>query len=156
MKGIIVNWNLDFINQLFGKILFIHVKRDPGFQMASILKARERFRGDRRLWWGFKPPEYGELTLNTPEEEVAAQIHYTRSAIERSFSRIADERSLTVDYEQFCGNPKMTYALIGEKLNSQGYHFSDNYEGGTGFVNSNGPDTADIKRLRTVYSALAH
>jgi hypothetical protein len=156
MKGIIVNWNLDFINRLFGKILFIHVQRDPAFQMASILKARERFRGDRRLWWGFKPPEYGDLTLNTPEEEVAVQIHYTRNAIERSFSRIAEDRSLTVDYEQFCGNPKMIYALIGEKLNSQGYHLTDNHMEVTDFVNSNGPITADIKRLRMVYSALAH
>jgi hypothetical protein len=56
MKGIIINWNLDYINRLFRNMLFIHVRREPAYQMASILKAREQFRGDRRLWWGFKPP----------------------------------------------------------------------------------------------------
>lgn len=154
MKGIIVNWNLDFINQLFSQILFIHVRRDPAFQMASILKARERFRGDRRLWWGFKPPEYDALTLKSPEEEVAAQIHYTRLAIENTFARIAENRYLTVDYEQFCENPKITYELIGERLNLQGYELPGNYMGQDDFTCSNGPTTANIKRLKTIFSAM--
>jgi hypothetical protein len=153
MKGIIVNWNLDFINQLFEKILFIHVQRDPAFQMDSILNARERFRGDRRLWWGFKPPEYDALTLNGPEEEVAAQIYYTRHAIENAFVRIADYRSLTVDYEQFCDNPKLIFGLIRERLDLQGYELPANYMGQEAFINNNGPITANIERLKTIYSS---
>ncbi|MEW8505077.1 MAG: sulfotransferase [Candidatus Thiodiazotropha sp.] len=154
MKGIIVNWNLEFIGQLFKKILFIHMRRTPAFQMHSILNARQRFRGNRDLWWGFKPPQYEALHLNTPEEEVAAQIHYTRSAINNSFDTLAVERHLTVDYEAFCEDPGAVYGMIKDKLNSQGYMLPANYQGQAGFANSNGPYTEGIKSLGAVYSGM--
>ncbi|MEW8049640.1 MAG: sulfotransferase [Candidatus Thiodiazotropha endolucinida] len=153
MKGIIVNWNLDFINRLFGKILFIHVRREPAYQMLSILKARERFRGDRRLWWGFKPPEYDALTLNTPEHEVAAQIHFTRQAIANSFEKMPSERWLSVDYEQFCETPEAVYELIYERLSQQDYTIPERYRGQMRFSNSNDSYSDSVKSLEAVYSA---
>ncbi|MEW8038043.1 MAG: sulfotransferase [Candidatus Thiodiazotropha sp.] len=154
MKGIIVNWNLEFIDRLFSKLLLIHVRRNPAFQMHSILRARERFRGDRRLWWGFKPPQYDALDLDSPEQEVAAQIHYTRSAIDSSFESLADERHMTIDYERFCEDPGRFYELIEEKLRRQGYTLPGSYQGQTEFDNSNRTDTAAIKALEAVYSGM--
>ncbi|MEW8525351.1 MAG: sulfotransferase [Candidatus Thiodiazotropha endolucinida] len=154
MKGIIVNWNLDFINRLFGKILFIHMRREPAYQMLSILKARERFRGDRRLWWGFKPPEYDALTLNTPEHEVAAQIRYTRQAIADSFEKMPSARWLSIDYERFCENPAMVYGLIRDRLAQQDYTIPECYMGKARFRNSNGSYSDAIKSLEAVYSGI--
>ncbi|MBT2971817.1 MAG: sulfotransferase [Candidatus Thiodiazotropha sp. (ex Ctena orbiculata)] len=154
MKGIIINWNLEFIDRLFRKVLFIHMRRNPAYQMLSILKARERFRGDRRLWWGFKPPQYDALNLRTPEEEVAAQIYYTRSAIDTGFDSVADERQLTVDYEQFCEDPGRFHALIKAKLSRQGYALPGSYQGQSGFDSSNGPYTDSVKSLEAVYSGM--
>ncbi|MEW8049600.1 MAG: sulfotransferase, partial [Candidatus Thiodiazotropha sp.] len=149
-----VNWNLDFINRLFSKILFIHMRREPAYQMLSILKARERFRGNSRLWWGFKPPEYDALTLNTAEQEVAAQIRYTRRAIADSFEKIPSARWLSIDYERFCENPAMVYGLIRDRLAQQDYAIPERYTGQAKFSNSNNAYTTGVKSLETVYSEI--
>ncbi len=154
MKGIIVNWNLDFINQLFKQVLFIHMRREPGFQISSILRARERFRGDRRLWWGFKPPEYDNLSFATPEQEVAAQIRYTRQAITAIFETLPGERWLTVDYEAFCENPEAVYQMIRERLAVQNHNMPMRYEGSAAFHSSNGPIDAAIESYMRVYADL--
>jgi hypothetical protein len=151
LKGIIVNWNLEFIDKLFEKALFIHVRRSPAYQMNSILKARERFRGDRKLWWGFKTPEFADLTFKSPEEEVAAQIFFTRRAISTSFENIQENRWMSVDYERFCCNPQQFYSELSSKLSSQQYEIPDLYKGIEKFTNSNGPSNPEIEALNKIY-----
>jgi hypothetical protein len=153
LKGIIVNWNLDFINRLFDKVLFIHVRRIPSYQMQSILRARERFRGDRQLWWGFKPPDFETLKLPTAEEQVAAQVFFTRKAIARSFGAISNERYLEVDYEQFCETPELIYQQIVERMMRQQFELPSQYTGTGGFKNSNGSYDREIAMLEQVYGA---
>ena len=152
MKGIIANWNLDLLNKLFDKILFIHLRRHPAYQMNSILQARERFRGDRKLWWGFKSPEFETMQWSTPEKQVAAQIFYTRQAITKAFGRISSERWLDVDYEQFCLNPEKIYQEITERLGLQGFGMPDQYTGKSRFNNNNGPYDTAINELEKVYA----
>ncbi|MCW4197565.1 MAG: sulfotransferase [Candidatus Thiodiazotropha lotti] len=151
LKGIIVNWNLEFIDQLFEKALFIHVRREPAYQMKSILNARARFRGDRKLWWGFKTPEFEHLKFSSPEEEVAAQIFFTRRAISKSFDKISDNRWMNVDYEHFCTEPQQIYRELTAKLSSQQYELPSQYPGTPGFSNSNGPVSDEIEALNNVY-----
>ncbi|MCG8488885.1 MAG: sulfotransferase [Chromatiales bacterium] len=151
LKGIIVNWNLEFIDQLFEKALFIHVRRNPAYQMNSILKARERFRGDRKLWWGFKTPEFEHLKFSTPEEEVAAQIFFTRRAISTAFDNMSENRWMSVDYEDFCSEPQQVYGELADKLSSQEYDIPSQYPGTAGFTNSNGPGSPEIEAFDKIY-----
>jgi LPS sulfotransferase NodH len=152
LKGIIVNWNLEFIDKLFKKVLFIHVRRTPAHQMNSILKARERFRGERKLWWGFKTPEFEELTFKSPEEEVAAQIFFTRRAISSAFETILKDRWMNVDYEHFCADPRHFYRELSDKLSTQQYDIPNQYKGMTNFTNSNGPSSREIEALSKIFS----
>ncbi|MES9862392.1 MAG: sulfotransferase [Candidatus Thiodiazotropha sp. LLP2] len=152
LKGIIANWNLDFIDTLFDKVLFVHMRRNPAYQMNSILNARERIRGDRKSWWGFKTPEFEKLEFSTPEEEVAAQIFFTRNAIAKSFSKISSDRWLEVDYEAFCLKPKQIYGELAIRLAEQDYSIPDQYPGPSSFTNSNGAYTDKIKLLENIYA----
>ncbi|MES9929984.1 MAG: hypothetical protein ABW158_17880, partial [Candidatus Thiodiazotropha sp. 6PDIVS] len=152
LKGIIANWNLDFIDTLFEKVLFVHMRRNPAYQMNSILNARERIRGDRKSWWGFKTPEFEKLEFSTPEEEVAAQIFFTRNAIAKSFSKISSDRWLEVDYEAFCLKPKQIYGELAIRLAEQDYSIPDQYPGPSSFTNSNGAYTDKIKLLENIYA----
>ncbi len=156
MKGIIANWNVSRLNSLFEQVLFIHVRRDPAQQMNSILKARERFRGDRTLWWGFKPPEFDALTFDSAEAEVAAQIFFTRRALSEAFGQIPAERWLKVDYEAFCENPAATYRQITERLERQSYPMPETYAGPQQYRNNNQPSTDSLQFLESIYQGLTH
>ena len=41
--------------------MFLHIKRQPAYNIQSLLKARNNYYGDIRGWYSFKPPEYDEL-----------------------------------------------------------------------------------------------
>ncbi|MET0065280.1 MAG: sulfotransferase [Candidatus Thiodiazotropha sp.] len=155
MKGIIGNWNVPLLNALFEQVLFIHVRRDPAHQMNSILKARERFRGDAGLWWGFKPPEFEGLAFRSAEQQVAAQILFTRRALRRAFAEIPVDRWLEVDYEAFCEDPGSCYRQVAQRLAQQGYAIPETYAGPEHYRNNNSSAEADLRPLGEVYRALA-
>ncbi len=155
MKGIIANWNVPLLNRLFNQILFIHVRRNPIHQMHSILKARERFRGDRKLWWGFKPPEFESLVFHSAEKEIAAQVFFTRRALRRAFDQIPIERWLEVDYETFCQHPASIHRQISERLEGQNYPISQTYAGPEQYRNNNLPMSERLQYLDEVYRDLS-
>ncbi|MET0050020.1 MAG: sulfotransferase [Candidatus Thiodiazotropha sp.] len=154
MKGIIANWNVAQLNALFEHVLFIHVRREPAQQINSILKARERFRGDRKLWWGFKTPEFDSLEFDSAEAEIAAQIFFTRRALSQAFEQLPSERWLEVDYELFCENPAATYQQICERLERQRYSITDAYQGPEKYRNNNQSVNVPLQHLDAVYRKL--
>jgi LPS sulfotransferase NodH len=154
MKGIIANWNVPLMNSLFKQILFIHVRRNPIHQMYSILKARERFRGDRKLWWGFKPPEFESRVFHSTEAEIAAQVFFTRHALRYAFDQIPAERWLEVDYEAFCQQPTLVYRQITERLEAQNYPITQTYAGPERYQNNNLPMSEQLQQLDEVYRNL--
>lgn len=131
LKGMIANYNIDFMNKILPKVIFLHLKRDPYTNVASILDARKRQLGSERMWWSFKIPELTELEqINDPISQVAGQVYYINKTVEKSLHQVSDERKLEVYYEDFCSSPGKYYSLIQEKLSQQGYHISDkNFSG---------------------------
>jgi K+-transporting ATPase A subunit len=89
-KGMMFNWNIDFIHSLFQKVLFINLEREPLYNIDSLLHARESFFGSLDNWYSFKPPEYYALKGKKPIEQVAGQVLFTNKAIEQQFQRIPD------------------------------------------------------------------
>lgn len=136
MKAMIMNWNIPFLSKLFDKALFINIKRNPFFNIQSLLLARKDYYGDVRAWHSFKPPEYEWLKNHNPYEQIAGQVYYTRNAVEAGLVGVEDRKKLTVDYEQFCDAPDKVFWEIVEKLELHGYTTNWEYSGVGSFESS--------------------
>jgi len=128
LKAMILNYNIDFLDQLFEKAIFIHMKRDPLTNIASVLNARERQLGGIEQWYSFKIPEYNELKNLNPYEQVAGQIHYMNKAVKKGLAGVTEYKKITVNYEEFCENPRATYDILCKKLKENGYNTSETYK----------------------------
>jgi hypothetical protein len=129
LKSMILNYNIDFLDRLFDKAIFIHLKRDPLTNIESALQARERQLGSINEWYSFKIPEYCELKKLAPYDQVAGQVYYINKAIEEQFENVPEYKKMTVRYEEFCENPKKTYDSLIAKLGMQGCEIESEYSG---------------------------
>lgn len=105
LKGMIANWHIPLLAEMFPNSYFIIVKRDLTFNSQSLLLARERFFGNTDTWYSFKPEEYNELKNLSPVEQVVAQVFYTNRAIGEGLRGLPNKRVIEVKYEEFCENP---------------------------------------------------
>jgi len=153
MKGMIINWNIPFVSSILDKVLFIHVKRAPFHNMQSFLEARQKFYGDIKAWYSFKPVEYPDLKDLDPFEQVAGQVYYTNRAIEDGLSGVGESRRLEVCYEEFCMNPQQVFHQIADKLALQGYELEKTYPGPERFENVNEQRLSekDGEKLKAAY-----
>jgi len=137
MKGVLINWNIPFVDSLFEQVLFIHVKRHPHYNAQSLLEARESFLGDRNQWYSLKPREYHELENFDPFHQVAGQVFYTNRAIENGLKQVDVSRWLEITYDDFCESPQLVYEQLAEKLMFQKYTNLSNYQGPQQFESNN-------------------
>lgn len=129
LKGMILNYNIDFLDKVFEKAIFIYTKRDPLTNIESALKAREKQLGSIDEWYSFKIPEYENLKKLNPYEQVAGQIYYINKAVETGLENVAQHKKMIVNYEEFCENPKKFYDELVSKLKSQGCELDSEYKG---------------------------
>ena len=134
LKGMNLNYNIDFLNKVFDKVIFIHSRRDPLTNIVSILKARERQLGSIEKWYSFKIPEYELLMDLDPYEQAAGQIYYINNAVEKGLKGVDEHRKITIDYEDFCKDPKSFYDELVKKLNMQKCSIGQPYRGETSFT----------------------
>jgi len=133
LKGMILNYNIDFLDQLFPKAIFIHVKRDSLTNIESALKARERQLGSIDEWYSFKFKEYNELKKLNPYEQVAGQLYYINKAVKNGLDNVVEYKKMLVPYEEFCSNPEKFYDELVEKLKLQGCSIDKDYNGEKSF-----------------------
>lgn len=156
-KGLMFNWRIPELDALLPRAVFINLRRDPILNMQSLLAARREFYGDIRSWYSFKPPQLSSVEQMDPYEQVAAQVTYTRTAVEQGLDAIAGERGLTVDYETLCRRPHEVYAALADRLGSQGVELPRTYTGPIAFAASNratiGRD--ERRRLERAYEQFA-
>ncbi len=133
LKGMLLNYHIEFLNRVFEKAIFIHTIRDPLTNIESALKARERQLGSIEEWYSFKIPQYKELKKLDPYAQVAGQIYYIHEAIEAGLKDVSEDKKMVVPYEEFCANPEKFYNEIVEKLKVQGYKINNKYNGETSF-----------------------
>lgn len=137
LKAMILNYNIDFLDKLFEKAIFIYTKRDPLTNIESALKARERQLGNIDEWYSFKIPEYYELKKLNPYEQVAGQIYYINKAIEDGLAKVPEHNKITVQYENFCENPVKIYHELCGKLKQNDFNVDQKY---------NSPEKFEITR----------
>ncbi len=134
MKGTMTNWNIPYMADILDKVLFIYIRRNPFYIIQSLLKARLDYYGDLRAWHSYKPPEYFFLQERNPYEQVAGQVYFTKVAVEKGLERVADDRKLVVDYEEFCRQPGKVFEQITERFQQQGHPADWSYAGAVSFA----------------------
>lgn len=115
-KGMLFNYNIDFIDATFEKLLLVQVRRDPVANVASALEARRRQFGRDDIWYSFMIPEYERLKDLDPLHQVAGQISFTGQAVSRGMTRVADARKIVIQYEDFCADPARVFRELTERL----------------------------------------
>ena len=116
LKGMILNYNIPFLDSLFDRALFIQTYRDPVANVASVLDARKRQYGDEDTWYSFRIPEYPELAGLDALHQCAGQVAYINGAVSRGLSQVDESRKLLVEYERFCERPAAVYEELLSKL----------------------------------------
>lgn len=133
LKALIMNWNIDYLNGLLPKSLFLFTQRNAIHNMASLYKARKMFFNDASKWYSFKPPEYEKLRAKNVYMQLAGQVYFTNEHIEKTLRSIKSGRSIIISYEKFCEAPEQQYNLILSQLRLLGYDTNQEYTGPSSF-----------------------
>jgi len=153
LKSMILNYNIPFLNAIFGKALFIQLKRDPVTNVASVLDARKRQLGTEDQWYSFKIPEYPELKGLDPIMQSAGQVHYINCAVTKGMAALGQSRKLIVQYEEFCQSPGNVINELAMKLgiaeNEGTYRGPDQFKITRG---ANVPNKSAIQRALSKFS----
>ena len=133
LKALIMNWNIDYLNHILQKPLFLFIKRNEIHNMASLYRASKIFFIDLYKWYSFKPPEYETLKSKDVYMQLAGQVYCTNKQIEKTLQSIKPERSIVISYEKLCEAPEEQYNLILSRLKLQGYVTNQTYIGPSSF-----------------------
>ena len=133
-KGIILQYNMKKLLEIFPNALFLHTRRVDFYNIQSLLLTREKFHGDRNQWFSVKPPQYEKLVNLTPEQQVAGQVYLTNQSIEEQARQLPGANYLRVSHEEFCRSPKSVHGQLCDKLKLLGYEGLSEYQGAESFV----------------------
>jgi hypothetical protein len=137
LKAMLLNWHIPFLDAAFDKVLFVNLKRDPAFVVQSMLEGRKRYFGSEEMWYSFKLPQYSWLRERLPVEQVAGQIHFIRQMTDENIAKVAPERTLTLQYEDFCKDPAAAWSSLCGKMANLGYKMDNVYTGPCSFESAN-------------------
>lgn len=146
LKAMILNQNIPVLDELLPRAIFVWVRRDPAFNIQSMLQARRRQYGTTERWYSFRIREFPQLDALPPLDSVAGQIFYTNSAISAAFSELPAERKLVVEYEDFCRSPQAVHRRLCELLQALGAPAPPEYHGPGSFADTNRWTVADCTR----------
>ena len=96
-------------------------RRNPLYNAQSLLVAREKVHGDKKIWYSLRPKEYIEIKGKSIFEQVAAQNFYIYKDIFESLSRIESSRHLVFDYGEVCESPGRVMNRVLELFQKQGH-----------------------------------
>jgi len=117
--------------------IFLFVKRDPLYNMQSLLLAREKYFGNRKVWWSVKPKEYEMLKDMDEYHQVAGQVYFTNESIASEVEEISEAHKIVVNYESFCSNPDLIFDILSKKLDILGFSVNSIFKKSSSFVDSN-------------------
>ena len=91
---------------------FICLRRNPIMLAQSLLLAREQLAGSLTRRYGLHD---GTLPLDDPIEDVCRQVEYLAKQSDLLQSSLGPERSMIVDYEEFCRAPNVLLERIRQQ-----------------------------------------
>ncbi len=137
LKSVMLQYNLKELYKTIPNSIYIYIKRDPIYNMQSLLLARENYYGDRNIWWSVKPKEYEFLKDLDVFHQIAGQVYFSNLGIERGLKAIPGKNKLFIDYESFCKDPEIVFYELIRKYKQNNFKIIDEYKGKRSFVLSN-------------------
>ncbi|MFN3917683.1 MAG: sulfotransferase [Flavobacteriales bacterium] len=137
MKGNIMYLNINKLNEIYSKSIFIYVKRQLLQNAQSIYEARKKFYGESKYWYGIKPINYISIADKSPFDQIANQVLKVNEQIELQLDLLPEKNKLVVNYEDFCAKPRKVFFELREKLSLNGFEIEDKYESALNFKVSN-------------------
>lgn len=104
-KGILLQYDIAKLAEWLPTSIFIHTRREPFFNIQSLLQARQQVYGSKDAWFSVRPPEYRSLKEKSRYIQVAGQVFFTNRSIEQELEALPPHRKILVDYELFCERP---------------------------------------------------
>lgn len=119
-KAFMLQYNIEHVWKVSKKIIFVHIERNPVFNMQSILLARRKYYGKSQIWLGPKPKEFSFLEKEDVYTQIAGQVYYTNKSINNALARIDENNRIHVPYEEFVNNPQKYFDQIVNKYQNLG------------------------------------
>lgn len=119
-KGMIFNEHIPLMARLIPNAIFVWIRRQPEYNIQSLLQARERQLGDLRRWYSFEIEAYPKLAELDPVASVSGQVAAIHQAIANGLQSLPPHRKLTVEYADFCQAPESVYRTLAGCLESGG------------------------------------
>lgn len=141
-KSLTCGLQADFLTKLLPNAVWVICRRNPVYNMQSLLIAREEVFGSRAEWFSLRPKEHGSLVDLSPFEQVAAQVYYTLDNLKTETSNVNADRIVHVSYDDLCARPRDIAQQIATTLGQLGTSVEPDLE--------NIPerfDSADVQRL---------
>ncbi len=128
-KNLMLQYHLEEYFTHHSNVIFFFIKRDPLFNMQSILISREKYYGTKDIWWSVKPKEYEELIKMDVYHQIAGQVYFTNKSIEKELQNIPEKNKIEIIYDQFCKCPGSYYDRIVEQYKKHDYKIKTPYKG---------------------------
>lgn len=154
VKLMMLQFNLEETFKYFPHSIFTFIKREPIYNMQSLLLAREKYYNDRNIWWSVKPQLYSELKDMDVYHQIAGQVYYTNKAIKDALGNLPSENKVEIQYEDFCNSPEKYYHQIKMKYQYFGYKMPDTYESIDNFTKTNNIKLSkeEIEKFENAYN----
>jgi len=111
-KNIFGAYHLAKQKEIFRKVIYVYIKRDPLDVAVSILKARENFYSDLNIWWSSLPLEYEQIKDLDYWRQIAGQVYYLGRYYERVTKPFKSNILIEVDYGNLCKDPSSVISRI--------------------------------------------
>jgi len=113
-KNMLGAYHIAKLGEMLGKVLWVHVERDPLDAAVSILDARRRHYDDPRHWWSYVPLEYDRLADLDEWHQVAGQVHYLERYYHEEFAQLRDS-VVRVGYDALCREPRSVLVEVSAR-----------------------------------------
>jgi hypothetical protein len=154
MKAMLLNFHAAWLAESSPKLFFVHIVREPRYNMPSLLEARRRYFGNIETWYSTKPAEFEFLKRQDPYTQIAGQLFFTTRAMDEQLSSMSTNRWIKVQYEDFCASPEEVFSAIADMMAPQSDGRMLPYYGPGSFVarNNQHDNTDEIEKLMTAYN----
>jgi len=104
-KNVLAAYHMKKFSDLFDKVLFVYIERDPLDSAISILDARKKYYQDLNKWWSYCPLEY-DLIKNLPYmEQIGGQVFFLSRYYRKHIQIVPSKNVLRFKYEELCHSP---------------------------------------------------
>ncbi len=102
------SYRIPHLRAVFPDAFFVHVHRDLGDTVRSVLKSRKANNVDPAEWWGVAPPRFFDKVFSSELERVTTQTWDVERFIANAIADLPASRRLEVVHEEFRVRPEHT------------------------------------------------